>query len=80
MSYRAKVIKGGKIVIPAAFRHQLGFKDGDDVCVELDGDRMIVQTRAAKLTQIRTQVKSALKLPVSVDSYLKEKWAAADNE
>jgi AbrB family transcriptional regulator, stage V sporulation protein T len=80
MSHQAKVIKGGKIVIPREFRRQLGFKDGDDVCVELEGNKLIVQTRTAMLAQIRSQVKSALKRPISVDSYLKEKWAEADNE
>ncbi len=29
MTYRAKPIKGGKIIILTALRHEFGFKDGD---------------------------------------------------
>ena len=34
MTYHAKVIAGGKIVIPADLRRELGIKDGDSVILE----------------------------------------------
>ena len=80
MSYQAKLIKGGKIVIPAELRRELGFKEGDDLFLEREGNRVIVQSQASMLTEIRAKVKARLKHPVSVDSYLKEKWAEADRE
>lgn len=34
MTYHAKVIAGGKIVIPAQLRREMGIKDGDSVVLE----------------------------------------------
>ena len=34
MTYRAKVITGGKVVIPAELRRELGIKDGDSLLFE----------------------------------------------
>lgn len=34
MTYHAKVIAGGKIVIPAELRREFGIKDGDTVILE----------------------------------------------
>ncbi len=36
MTYHAKVIAGGKIVIPAELRREFGIKDGDSLVVERD--------------------------------------------
>jgi AbrB family transcriptional regulator, stage V sporulation protein T len=36
MTYRAKVIAGGKIVIPADLRRELGIRDGDSVVIGRD--------------------------------------------
>jgi AbrB family transcriptional regulator (stage V sporulation protein T) len=80
MTYQAKLIKGGKIVIPAELRRELGFQDGDALYVEREGTKLIVQSHAAMRQDIRNKVKAALKRPVSVDSYLKEKWVEADRE
>ena len=80
MSYHAKLIKGGKIVIPAQLRRQLGFKEGDSLVFESDGERLVLQSRDALLRDIRAKVKGGLSKPVSVESYLQEKWAEADSE
>lgn len=79
-TYSAKVIKGGKIVIPAALRREFGFEEGDSLVFEKDGDRLVLKSRATLLGDIRAKVKSGLTNPVSVDSYLREKWAEADGE
>ena len=80
MSYHAKLIKGGKVVIPAELRRQFGFNEGDSVVFEKDGDRLLLKSRASMLRDIRAKVKAGLTKPVSVDSYLREKWAEADAE
>ncbi len=36
MTYHAKVIAGGKIVIPAELRREFGIKDGDSLVIERD--------------------------------------------
>ena len=80
MTYQAKLIKGGKVVIPAELRRQFGFNEGDSVVFEKDGDRLVLKSRASMLRDIRAKVKAGLTKPVSVDSYLREKWAEADAE
>lgn len=42
MTYHAKVIAGGKIVIPAALRRELGIMDGDSVVLERDGEHLVL--------------------------------------
>ena len=78
--YSAKLIKGGKIVIPAELRREFGFEEGDSLVFEKDGDRLVLKSRASLLGDIRAKVKGGLTKPVSVDSYLREKWAEADAE
>lgn len=80
MSYHAKLIKGGKIVIPAELRRELGFDDGDTLVVERRGDTVVLRSQAAMLRDIRAKVKAGLKRPVSVESYLRDKWAEAAEE
>ena len=77
MSYHAKLIKGGKIVIPAELRRELGFDDGNTLVVERHGDPVVLRSEASTLRDIRAKVKAGLKRPVSVESYLKDKWAEA---
>ncbi len=36
MTYHAKVIAGGKVVIPADIRRELGIKDGDSLVIDRD--------------------------------------------
>ena len=38
MTYHAKVIAGGKIVIPAELRRELGIKDGDVLVLDRAAD------------------------------------------
>lgn len=80
MSYHAKLIKGGKIVIPADLRREFAFNEGDSLVIEKDGDRLVIKSRASMLGDIRAKVRAGLTKPVSVDSYLREKWAEADAE
>jgi AbrB family transcriptional regulator, stage V sporulation protein T len=80
MSYHAKLIKGGKIVIPAELRREFGFEEGDYLVFEKEGDRLVLKSREALLCDIRAKVKAGLKRPLTVDDYLREKWAEADSE
>lgn len=80
MSYHAKLIKGGKIVIPAELRREFGLKDGDMLVVAREGDGIVLKSQSSMLRELRSKVKARLKHPVTVDSYLEEKWAEADRE
>lgn len=44
MTYSAKIIKGGKIVIPAELRRELGFADGDRLVLEREGESLVIKS------------------------------------
>lgn len=80
MSYHAKVIKGGKIVIPAELRREFGFNDGDKIVLERDGNALVLKTYKQVLCEIQAKVKSLLKHPITVDDYIAEKRREAESE
>jgi AbrB family transcriptional regulator, stage V sporulation protein T len=57
MSYQAKVIKGGKVVIPAELRRELGFKDGDTLVVERVGNSVVFKTYEQVVREVQAEVK-----------------------
>jgi AbrB family transcriptional regulator, stage V sporulation protein T len=57
MSYQAKMIKGGKIVIPAELRRELGFKDGDRLVIERDGNSAVLKTYEQVVREVQAEVK-----------------------
>jgi AbrB family transcriptional regulator, stage V sporulation protein T len=80
MSYHAKLIKGGKIVIPAQLRRELGFKEGERLVIERDGTGMVVRSYAVVVRDIQRQVRAMIKTPFTVDDFLAEKYAEAERE
>lgn len=44
MTYSAKIIKGGKIVIPAELRRELGFAEGDRLVLEREGESLVIKS------------------------------------
>ena len=57
MSYRAKLIKGGKIVIPAELRRELGFKEGDQLVIERDGNALTIKTYSQVVREVQAELK-----------------------
>ncbi|WP_341209682.1 AbrB/MazE/SpoVT family DNA-binding domain-containing protein [uncultured Sphingomonas sp.] len=54
MTYHAKVIAGGKIVIPADLRRELGIKDGDMVVIDRDEQGgMILRTHVQVVRDVQ---------------------------
>ena len=80
MSYQAKVIKGGKIVIPAELRRELGFKDGDTLVLERGGNGLVIKTYEQVVREVQARVKKLIKNPFTVDDYLAEKYREAETE
>ncbi|WP_260580743.1 AbrB/MazE/SpoVT family DNA-binding domain-containing protein [Sphingopyxis sp. PET50] len=60
MTYHAKLIKGGKIVIPAELRRELGFKDGDQLVIERDGNSLVLKTSQQVLREIQAEVRKLI--------------------
>lgn len=79
-SYSAKLIKGGKIVIPAELRREFGFEEGDTLVLEREGCGVVIKSYRQVLREIQDAVRKKLKHPFTVDDYLAEKYAEAERE
>lgn len=80
MTYSARIIAGGKIVIPAAVRRELGLHDGDMVQIERDGDHVIVKSFAEVIREGQRVFRETIKQPFTVDDYLAERAVDAARE
>lgn len=80
MAYHAKLIKGGKIVIPADLRREFGFNEGDMLVLEAEPHGLVIKTYQQVLSEVRAKVRAALTKPFTVDDYLTEKYAEAEGE
>lgn len=57
MSYHAKLIKGGKIVIPAELRREFGFKEGDTLVLEREGNGVVIKTYEQVVREVQAELK-----------------------
>lgn len=80
MTYHAKLIKGGKVVIPAVLRRLLELKDGDALVFEHDDGKIVIRSQAEALHELQAKAKARLKRPFTMEGYLQEKWAEAERE
>mgnify|MGYP003461606071 FL=1 len=80
MTYHAKLIKGGKIVIPAELRRELGFEAGDALVIESNGKELVIKSTSQALSDIQAKVKRLIKVPFTVDDFIAEKRAEAARE
>ena len=71
----------GRIVIPAALRHELGIDEGADVVVRAEHGRLVVESRAFVLEGLRAVVGDAVPAEVSlVDELLAARKDEAGHE
>ncbi|WP_077146705.1 AbrB/MazE/SpoVT family DNA-binding domain-containing protein [Sphingopyxis sp. KK2] len=82
MTHHAKLIKGGKIVIPADLRRELGFKDGDRLVIERDGNSLVIKTSQQVLREIQAEVRRLIRPHEGslVDELIAERRAEAAAE
>jgi len=81
MTYQAKVIAGGKIVIPAELRRELGIADGDSVLIARDAEGgLSIKTHAQAIADGQRAYRAMLKRPFTVDEFIadRRKEAAGD--
>ena len=81
-TYTAKLIKGGKLVIPAELRRELGFKDGDALVLERKGDGIAITTYDQVVREVQATFKAMLggRSRSMVDELVAERRAAAARE
>ena len=78
LSRAVKIIDGGKLVIPASFRRELGIAVGDTVIVEVADGELRVRSRNAALAQARRMMRQLVPEGVSlVDELIAERRVEA---
>lgn len=76
MTYHAKVIAGGKIVIPADLRREFGIKDGDTLILEKGGDGgLSIMTFEQSVRDSQRRAREIFGADYTVDTFLKENRA-----
>lgn len=61
MTYQAKVIAGGKIVIPAELRRELGIADGDSLVIDRDETGgLLIRTYAQVVKDVQAKFRAML--------------------
>ncbi|WP_010214365.1 AbrB/MazE/SpoVT family DNA-binding domain-containing protein [Sphingomonas sp. PAMC 26621] len=72
MTYHAKVIAGGKLVIPADLRRELGIEPGDSLTVDRDeAGHIVLKTRAQVVQEVQSTFR-ALRGPAVKGSIVDE--------
>ena len=56
-SQKVKLVEGGKLVIPASFRRELGVKPGDTLIVEMDGGELRVRSLPSAIARVQAQMR-----------------------
>ena len=80
MTYHAKIISGGKMVIPAELRRALGLADGDSVVVEREWETLRIKSYAQVVREVQQEFKAMIKEPFTVDDFIAERRAEAARE
>jgi AbrB family looped-hinge helix DNA binding protein len=82
MAARAvKIIDGGKLVIPAQFRHEMGISTGDTVVVEMSGGELRVRSLPAAIKKAQAIVRKFVPENVNlVDELIADRRAQAERE
>ena len=76
MTYSAKVIAGGKIVIPAGLRHELGIKEGDSLVIKRAPEGgFLIKTYAQVIAEGQRTFRAIVGEDYSVDQFLAERRA-----
>jgi AbrB family transcriptional regulator, stage V sporulation protein T len=76
MTYHAKVIAGGKIVIPAGLHREFGIKDGDTPILDRDElVRLSIMTFEQSMRESRRRARAIFGDEYSVEQSLRERRA-----
>ena len=76
MTYNAKVIAGGKIVMPSELLQEFGIKDGDSLIVERDDQGgLSLRTFEQALRESQRRARAVFGADYTVDQFIAEKRA-----
>lgn len=81
MLTKAKIVKGGKVSIPAVYLKSLRLKEGDEVIFNLNNNELTLTPIKTSLQKVREMINQYLDSNVSlVDQLIAERRAEAKNE
>jgi len=81
VSQAVKIIDGGKLIIPAAFRRKLGIDTGDTVVIELGEDGLHVRSLSSAVRLAQDIVREFVPDDVSLaDELIAERRVEAEHE
>lgn len=81
MTHSAKIVKGGKIVIPANVRKQLGVADGDRVVFEQHKNGgVVMRSHVEVVRDVQRAIKAQITMPFTVDDFIAEKRTEAGRD
>ncbi len=71
---QGKVVEGGRLIVPAAFRKEMGIAKGDTVIMEMHGDELRVRPAKSALKRLREKLRASAQTGVSmVDELIAER-------
>jgi len=80
-SQSVKIIDGGKLIIPAAFRRKLGIETGDTVVVELGEDGLHVRSLSSAVRRAQEIVREFVPDEVDLaEELIEDRRAEAEHE
>ncbi len=80
-AHRGKIADGGRLVIPAELRRQLGLRAGDSVVMEVDGGELRFRSLKAAIARAQALVRRYVTAEDSlVDELIRERRAEAASE
>lgn len=77
---RGRVVEGGRIIVPAAFRKALGLEKGDTVLMEMRGDALVVRPAKMALRRIQERLRPYKGEGSVVDELIVERRAEAAHD
>jgi AbrB family looped-hinge helix DNA binding protein len=80
-SQAVKIIDGGKLIIPAAFRRKLGIDTGDTVVLEMEEDGLHVRSLSSAVRRAQEIVREFVPEEVSLaDELIAERRVEAEHD
>ena len=55
---KGKMVEGGRIIVPASFRKEMGIAKGDTVLIELHGEELRIRPARTALRRIQEKLKA----------------------
>ena len=77
---RTKMGANGRVVIPAALRHELDLEPGEELVARIDGESLVLEKRDALLRRIQAEFRAAAGDRSLVDELIAERRRAFKQE